>query len=82
MQASAILILAGGSDGGRPDRHRQDRRLRAAAAGAVAATPDERWPRPIRALVLVPTRELAVQVAESVTRYARADLTSTLVYGG
>lgn len=40
-------------------------------------------PRPIRALVLVPTRELAVQVAESVTRYARGtDLTSTLVYGG
>ena len=31
-------------------------------------------PRPIRALVLVPTRELAVQVAESVTRYARAPL--------
>lgn len=40
-------------------------------------------PRPIRALVLVPTRELAVQVAESVTRYARGTtLTSTLVYGG
>lgn len=40
-------------------------------------------PRPIRSLVLVPTRELAVQVAESVTRYARGtDLTSTLVYGG
>ncbi|MBL0434029.1 DEAD/DEAH box helicase [Aeromonas hydrophila] len=40
-------------------------------------------PRPIRALVLVPTRELAVQVHESVTRYAKGtDLTSTLVYGG
>ncbi len=40
-------------------------------------------PRPIRALVLVPTRELAVQVHESVTRYAKgSDLTSTLVYGG
>ncbi len=39
--------------------------------------------RPIRALVLVPTRELAVQVHESVTRYAKdTDLTSTLVYGG
>ncbi|AZU47055.1 TPA: DEAD/DEAH box helicase [Aeromonas hydrophila] len=39
--------------------------------------------RPIRALVLVPTRELAVQVHESVTRYAKGtDLTSTLVYGG
>ncbi len=39
--------------------------------------------RPIRALVLVPTRELAVQVHESVTRYAKGtDLTSTQVYGG
>ena len=45
--------------------------------------PTSDGPRPIRALVLVPTRELAVQVAESVTRYARGtDLTSTLVYGG
>ena len=33
--------------------------------------------------MLVPTRELAVQAAESVTRYARGTtLTSTLVYGG
>ena len=39
--------------------------------------------RPIRALVLVPTRELAVQVAESVARYGEGTgLTSTLVYGG
>ncbi len=39
--------------------------------------------RPIRALVLVPTRELAVQVAESVARYGQGTgLTSTLVYGG
>ncbi|QFI53592.1 DEAD/DEAH box helicase [Aeromonas simiae] len=40
-------------------------------------------PRPVRALVLVPTRELAVQVQASVERYAKGgDLTSTLVYGG
>ena len=39
--------------------------------------------RPIRALVLVPTRELAVQVFDSVTRYAQGTgLTSTQVYGG
>nr|MBP8221654.1 DEAD/DEAH box helicase [Aeromonadaceae bacterium] len=39
--------------------------------------------RPIRALVLVPTRELAVQVAESVARYGQGTgLTSTQVYGG
>ncbi|WP_324041607.1 DEAD/DEAH box helicase [Aeromonas caviae] len=45
--------------------------------------PTSDGPRSIRALVLVPTRELAVQVAQSVTRYARGTtLTSTLVYGG
>ena len=45
--------------------------------------PQGESPRPIRALVLVPTRELAVQVHESVTRYAKGtDLTSALVYGG
>ncbi|MFR9719835.1 DEAD/DEAH box helicase [Aeromonas diversa] len=39
--------------------------------------------RPVRALVLVPTRELAVQVQESVVRYAKGTtLTSTQVYGG
>ena len=45
--------------------------------------PQEASPRPIRALVLVPTRELAVQVAESVERYGQATgLASALVYGG
>ncbi|SIQ50472.1 Superfamily II DNA and RNA helicase [Aeromonas sp. RU39B] len=39
--------------------------------------------RPIRALVLVPTRELAVQVYESVERYGKGTgLSCTLVYGG
>jgi ATP-dependent RNA helicase RhlE len=39
--------------------------------------------RPIRALVLVPTRELAVQVFDSVARYGQGTgLTSALVYGG
>ncbi|AUY10604.1 MULTISPECIES: DEAD/DEAH box helicase [Aeromonas] len=45
--------------------------------------PQEASPRPIRALVLVPTRELAVQVAESVERYGQGTgLASALVYGG
>ncbi|MCK5091414.1 MAG: DEAD/DEAH box helicase, partial [Gammaproteobacteria bacterium] len=39
--------------------------------------------RPIRALVLTPTRELAAQVAESVHTYGRyLPLKSTVVYGG
>ena len=38
---------------------------------------------PIRALILAPTRELAIQVAESVTEYSRhVSLRSTVVYGG
>jgi len=38
---------------------------------------------PVRALVLTPTRELAVQVAESVKTYgARVPLRSAVVYGG
>jgi ATP-dependent RNA helicase RhlE len=38
---------------------------------------------PIRALVLTPTRELAVQVAENAANYSRhTDLRSTVVFGG
>jgi ATP-dependent RNA helicase RhlE len=38
---------------------------------------------PVRALVLTPTRELAVQVAESVAKYAkRSQLRSMVVFGG
>jgi superfamily II DNA/RNA helicase len=38
---------------------------------------------PVRALVLTPTRELAVQVAENVAKYAkRSLLRSTVVFGG
>ncbi|MGL4479126.1 MAG: DEAD/DEAH box helicase, partial [Aeromonas veronii] len=49
----------------------------------LLAQPQMESQRPIRALVLVPTRELAVQVAESVARYGQGTgLTSTLVYGG
>jgi ATP-dependent RNA helicase RhlE len=38
---------------------------------------------PVRALIVTPTRELAVQVADSVTAYGRhVPLKSTVVYGG
>jgi ATP-dependent RNA helicase RhlE len=38
---------------------------------------------PVRALVLAPTRELAIQVADSVARYAKQSLLrSTVVFGG
>jgi len=39
--------------------------------------------RPVRALVLTPTRELAAQVGESVATYGRyLSLTSTVIFGG
>ncbi|MFI5225920.1 MAG: DEAD/DEAH box helicase [Candidatus Limnocylindrales bacterium] len=43
---------------------------------------DSRW-SPIRALVLTPTRELALQVEESIRTYgARRPIRSTTIYGG
>ena len=39
-------------------------------------------PSPVRALVLVPTRELALQVHQSVEKYAGDGTMAALVYGG
>ena len=63
------------------DRHRQDRRLRAADPPAIAAEP-AKGTDPV-ALILVPTRELAMQVAEAVHRYGKRIGVRVLpVYGG
>jgi ATP-dependent RNA helicase RhlE len=58
----------------------------------TAARPSERRttarrgrpePRPVRALILTPTRELAAQVSESVKTYGRyLSLSSTAIFGG
>jgi hypothetical protein len=73
-------------DGRRADRHGQDRRLRAADPAAFRAAGehlDSPARHPVRALVLTPTRELAVQVYESFRDYAKhLPLRSTVVYGG
>ena len=62
------------------DRHRQDGGVRPAAAAALE--PGDRRPSPI-ALVLVPTRELAMQVSEAIHRYGRALGARVLpIYGG
>ena len=46
-----------------------------------ATTPTE--PRPVRGLILVPTRELAMQVAEAVHKYARgSDIRVAPIFGG
>jgi ATP-dependent RNA helicase RhlE len=49
----------------------------------LMAQPSGSAPRPVRALVLTPTRELAMQVAESMRVYGRhLPVRSTVVYGG
>jgi ATP-dependent RNA helicase RhlE len=49
----------------------------------LAATPVARVPRQPRALILTPTRELAVQIADNLALYGRhLPLRSTLVFGG
>ena len=48
-----------------------------------ASAPTEKGRRPIRALVLTPTRELAAQVGESVEMYGKyLPLRSTVIFGG
>jgi ATP-dependent RNA helicase RhlE len=50
---------------------------------AAQGRPSGRAPRPVRALVLAPTRELAAQVQESVETYGRhLPLTSAVIFGG
>jgi ATP-dependent RNA helicase RhlE len=49
----------------------------------MASTPGDGSRRPIRALVLAPTRELAAQVEESIRTYGKyVPLKSTVIYGG
>ena len=49
----------------------------------LLARPSRRGPRPVRALILTPTRELADQVAMSVRTYGKhLPLSSTAVFGG
>ncbi len=58
--------------------------LPALGSGGHAAGPGRRAPRrPVRVLVLVPTRELALQVEESVRTYgAQRPIRSVPIYGG
>jgi ATP-dependent RNA helicase RhlE len=88
IQAQAIpVVLTGqGRDGRRPDRHRQDGRVLAAAAAAPAQARKRlhlAGPPPGARLVLLPTRELADQVAQQVKLYAKyTQLRSAVVFGG
>jgi ATP-dependent RNA helicase RhlE len=48
----------------------------------AASAPANGGPRRIRALVLAPTRELAIQVEESIRTYSAGAARSTAIYGG
>ena len=88
VQAEAIPLVLAGRDvlGWRPDRHRQDGRLRAADAPEPAASPRRSADRParIRALVLAPTRELALAGRGERPRPTvdHSAVRSTAIYGG
>ncbi|MCU0682728.1 MAG: DEAD/DEAH box helicase, partial [Polyangiaceae bacterium] len=56
--------------------------LQRLAAAAPAPAPG-RAPRPVRALILSPTRELAAQIGDSFTAYGRhLQLTNSVIFGG
>jgi len=45
--------------------------------------PGVKRPKPIRSLILTPTRELAIQIAENYTKYGQnTGMTNTVVFGG
>jgi ATP-dependent RNA helicase RhlE len=55
----------------------------ATAPGAAKANEPKVFRKPLRALILTPTRELAAQVEESVRVYGKySKLSSTVIYGG
>ena len=74
VQTKAIPLVLAGRDllAGAQTGHRQDGRLRAADAPAPPRVAAQPVPRVIRALILTPTRELALQVEESVRTYGVA----------
>ena len=85
VQRETIPLLLSGRDmlGAGGDRHRQDGGLRAADAAPPARENPPSGRRRTRGLVLVPTRELAMQVAEAIHKYARnSGLSVVPVYGG
>ena len=84
IQREAIPVLLAGQRHARPGRHRhrQDRGVRVAAARRLSRDAKDARGK-VRALVLVPTRELAMQVAEALHKYAKgSNLNVVPVYGG
>jgi len=67
-----------------PDRHRKDGRLRAADPSPPRRCDQSvRGRRPVRSLILTPTRELAIQIGDSFGDYGRhTGMRHAVIYGG
>jgi Superfamily II DNA and RNA helicases len=67
----------------RTDRHRQDGCILHSYSSEYYKATTKGQRREVKALVLTPTRELAVQIDESFAAYGRyTDLRHTVIYGG
>ena len=87
VQAAAIPLVLQGRDvlAAAQTGHRQDAAFALPILDRLREHNNELSParHPVRSLILVPTRELAVQVDEAVRTYGRTvPLRATVVYGG
>ena len=72
IQEQAIPVILEGRDMiGCANRHRQDRSIQYPHAAAFKYDCTRKGRRPIRGLVVTPTRELAMQIKESLDAYGR-----------
>lgn len=85
IQRNAIPVILGGKDvmAGAQTGTGKTAGFTLPLLQLLSASPSQKKRRPVRALVLTPTRELAAQVAESVETYGRhLPLRSSVIFGG
>ena len=85
IQSQAIPIILRGQDvlGGAQTGTGKTAGFTLPLLQLLCQKPRKKGPRPLRALILTPTRELAAQVGESVDTYGKyLSLNSTVIFGG